>query len=181
MLNPISAAEPHSEWIAKSFAKAGTSICIRPLRPDDREREVAFINSLSQESLYFRLLTPLKYLPRHLLDQLMDVDGERRMAFVATIAIDGQERIIGIARYGETDERGTVELGITVADDWHRQGIAVQLLKQLFRYARARGYEKMTGLVLPQNRSMLALAHRMGFRSHHVADGLIRIDLSLKD
>lgn len=52
----------------------GVEICIRPLRADDREREVAFINSLSERSRYFRLFTPLRFLPPHLLDQLMEID-----------------------------------------------------------------------------------------------------------
>src|SRR5215831_4598355 len=156
-----------NEWTIAKRAKNGTDICIRPLRPDDREREVEFIQSLSPETLYLRLFTPLKYLPRHLLDQLMDVDGRRRMAFIATTRLQQNEQIIGISRYGETDDVRSAEIGITVADRWQRQGIATELLKQLFQYARARGLTKLTGLVLPQNIRMLALAHRLGFKSHH--------------
>jgi RimJ/RimL family protein N-acetyltransferase len=172
-------AAPSSEWNVTARAKNHTPVCIRPLRVDDREREIEFINALSEESRYFRLFTPLKFLSRHLVDQLMSVDGERRMAFVATIETDKRERLIGIARYGETENPRTGELGITVADNWHRQGIATQLIQHLCRYARSRGFTRLTGLVLSQNVGMLALAHRIGFTSRHAEDDLIRIELDL--
>ena len=182
--SPVSTAGPAlaialSKWTVASHAKNGTPIRIRPLRADDREREIAFINSLSEESRYFRMFTPQKYLPPHLVDQLMDIDGDRRMAFVATVGVDTQERFIGISRYGGAEEPHTAELGITVADDWLRQGIATQLIEQLCRYAKSRGIARLVGLVLAQNTRMLALAHRMGFSSRHVDGGLIRIELDL--
>ena len=102
------------QWTACERTHAGAQICIRPLRPDDRERETAFINGLSERSRYFRLLTPFKFLPPHLVDQLMNIDYARRMAFVATIPTGSGEEIVGIARYGETSQEGVAELGISV-------------------------------------------------------------------
>ena len=150
-------------WIANAKARNGAQLCIRTLRPDDREREVAFINSLSETSRYFRLLTPLKFLSPHLLNQLMDVDGDRRMAFVATVNAPDGEQFVGIARYAVADDATTAEIGISVTDSWQRQGIAQLLIAQLCRYARARGFMRMTGIVLPENQCMLALARRTGF------------------
>src|SRR5262245_34200643 len=110
-----------ASWTSQSSTRNGVRLCIRLLRPDDREREIEFINSLSERTRYYRLMTPLKFLPPHLLDRLMDIDYDRRMAFVATAELDGREQFIGIARYGETDRADTVELGITVTDRWQRQ------------------------------------------------------------
>lgn len=78
--------ESSQPWVTTVTARNGAQVCVRPLRPDDREREAAFINSLSDTSRYFRLLTPMKFLSPHLLNQFMDVDGDRRMAFVATVS-----------------------------------------------------------------------------------------------
>jgi RimJ/RimL family protein N-acetyltransferase len=152
-----------AEWTSQAHTKRGEPICIRPLRPGDRVREIAFIDSLSERTRYLRVLTPLKYLPPHLLDQFMDVDYDRRMAFAATIAQHGVEEFVGIARYGATDRRDTAEIGVTVTDAWQRRGIARALLNELIRYARHRGFRRLTGVVLPENHAMLAFARRAGF------------------
>lgn len=162
-MSAVPSAELLHQWTICARNRAGAQLCIRPLQSNDREREIAFINGLSEQSRYFRLLTPFKFLPPHLVDQLMDVDYENRMAFVATIPTSSGEEIVGIARYGKTDQAGVAELGISVADAWHRTGIARQLVTILLRYAEARGISRMTGIVLPDNAAMIALARGLGF------------------
>lgn len=150
-------------WTWTTVARDGAPITIRPLRRDDEQREIAFINSLSEQSRHFRLFTPLKYLSREMLSQFMDVDYDRRMALVATVGGAGGEEFIGVARYGATDGPERAELGVTVADAWHRRGIATLLIRALMRFARAHGFRQLTGFVLPDNQAMLALARSLGF------------------
>jgi RimJ/RimL family protein N-acetyltransferase len=150
-------------WVSEYRTRRGDVVCIRPLRPDDREREIAYINSLSERSRHFRLFTPLRTLPRHLVEQLMDVDYRQRMAFVATTHRSGSEQIVGVARYGVADEQDAAEFAVSVADAWQRCGVAGALMKQLSRYAGEQGIRRLTGLILPDNRAMIALARRLGF------------------
>jgi RimJ/RimL family protein N-acetyltransferase len=150
-------------WVTQARSRRGAALCVRPLRADDRQREVAFLAGLSERSRYMRLFTPLKFLPRHLLDQLMDIDYRQRMAFVATTQQGGVEQFVGVARYCETDEPGTAELGISVTDAWQRTGIGSLLLQQLVAYAREQNIHRLIGLVLPDNEGMIALARRLGF------------------
>jgi acetate kinase len=136
-------AEPSQEaliaaWTSAVETRDGSKLRIRPLESRDREREIDFVDRLSPATRYYRLLTPLKFLPPHLLDQLMDVDYRSRMAFVATCDGGGTERFVGLARYGETDRPDTVELGITVADAWQHRGVARVLMPVLLEYAHAR-------------------------------------------
>ena len=180
MVNPVP-AELLARWTSQSSARNGVRLCVRPLRPDDREREIEFINSLSERSRYYRLMTPLKFLPPHLLDRLMDIDYDRRMAFVATAEQDGREQFVGIARYGETDRPDTVELGITVTDRWQRQGIARVLFAELVRFARWRGIRHMEGIVLHDNLPMIELAKSLGFHAaYDYAQHVVVISQSLE-
>jgi acetyltransferase len=173
-------AELQARWTSRSSARNGVELCIRPLRPDDREREIEFINSLSERTLFYRLMTPLKFLPPHLLDRLMDIDYDRRMAFVASAVPEGCERFVALARYGETDSPDTVELGITVSDRWQRTGIARLLIAELLRFAQWRGIRKVEGIVLPDNLPMIELAKALGFHAaHDYAQHLVVISKSL--
>jgi acetyltransferase len=170
------------QWTLRPRTRDGVQICVRPLRPDDREREIAFINGLSERSRYFRLLTPLKYLPPHLVDQLMDVDYARRMAFAATICAPGDEAFVGIARYAVTDDPAVAELGVSVADAWQRTGVARLLVQHLLRFAHSRGVRRMTGIVLPENAAMLALARSLGFTvAYDATEHLMKIARELPD
>lgn len=162
-MSPNASAELLGQWTSCPRTRAGVQIRIRPLQPDDRDREIDFLEGLSQQSRYFRLMTRFRFLPPHLVDQLMDIDYAQRMAFVATIPTRKGEQFVGIARYCETDEAGVAELGITVADAWQRTGIARLLVTQLLHFAQSRGIRRMTGIVLPENAPMLALARRLGF------------------
>jgi len=162
------------------MARNGSRLCIRPLRADDREREIEFINSLSERTRFYRLMTPLKFLPPHLLDRLMDVDYDRRMAFIAAAEQDGCDLFVGIARYGETDRPNTVELGVTVSDRWQRQGIARLLIAELLRFARWRGIQRVEGIVLHDNVPMIELAKSLGFHvAHDYTQHVIVISQSL--
>jgi RimJ/RimL family protein N-acetyltransferase len=179
-VSPDTLPQTIEQWTSHPRTRAGVRICIRPLRADDREREIAFLNGLSDRSRYFRLMTPFKYLPPHLIDQLMTIDYARRMAFVATIPANDDEAFVGIARYGETDQADAAELGITVADAWQRTGIARLLVLRLLRFARSRGIRRMTGIVLPENGPMIALARSLGFAIRFdPVEHLVKIGLEL--
>jgi acetyltransferase len=178
-MNASPSVMPTRHWTILARAKDGAPFFIRPLEKADRIREVEFLNSLSDQTRYLRLSTPLKYLPPHLIDQLMSVEGERFMAFVATKIVNGRETFVGVARYGVANDPHTVELGITVIDAWQRQGIGTQLIAQLCRYAKSRGYTRMVGSILAQNAGMLRLAHRLGFKSRVGEQGILEIELDL--
>lgn len=87
-----------------------------------------------------------------------------------------------MARYAETTEAGTAEVGITVTDAWQRCGIARLLLTRLMRYARSKGTHRLVGVVLPENQPMLSLARAGGFEVHFdSAQGLFKISRELWD
>ena len=68
-----------------------------------------------------------------------------------------------------------------MGDDWQRRGIATRLLQGLIDVARDRRLERMDGVVLRENRNMLALAESVGFRQELAVDDpelvLLTLDL----
>ena len=125
-------------------AHDGGSFLMRPLTEEDRGREIGFIAALSDETRYLRTMHPLRVLSPHLLDQLMDVDYEQRMAFVASIIEeDGVERFVGVARYGVEPDGKSAEFAVTTTDEWQGRGVASQLMVFLLQYARSHGVERV--------------------------------------
>lgn len=147
-----------------------TCVHVRPLNASDRELEVEFLQSLSERTKYFRLLTPLRYISPELVTQLLDVNDKDRAALVATIDVQGREVFIAVARYAATTEPNTAELAITVADAWQHRGVATRLLARLILHARRHGITKLVGVVLPENAAMLCLARKFGAEIRFDAD-----------
>lgn len=151
-----------SHWIES--LSDGSRVLIRPLREEDREREEDFIRRLSPDSRRFRFMGAFKDASPALIDQLMDVDYEHRMAFVALVHDNGKLREVGVSRYSATDQEGHCECAVTVADDWRQRGLGVLLMRHLIDLARRNGYKQMMSLDAADNEAMRDLARYLGFR-----------------
>jgi acetyltransferase len=151
----------------------GLEYRIRPIRPDDLEREYEFVRGLSEETLYNRLMHAVHEPSDALLRPLVNVDYHSHMALVALSADSGRERIVGVARYAVAAD-GDHEFAIAVADAMQGRGIGTTLLHDLFEYASRRGLRRLSGTVLPGNDRMIRLARSLG-----LTIGTYRADPSL--
>jgi len=147
----------------------GRTVTLRPVRRDDDSLERDFIRRLSEETRYLRFQKWVRSPSDRLIHFLTEVDYSRHLALVATSRRDGEEEVVGEARY-VADAGGTdCELGIVVADDWQKSGLAGVLMEALLRAARERGLQRMEGQVLATNRPMLRFVRALGFRVEPIA------------
>jgi acetyltransferase len=157
----------------------GTSVMLRPLRPDDREIESAFVQGLSAETRHNRLLGGAIAITREYIEALVNVDYSRDMAIAATAMLD-TEKLIGVARYVLDKDNESAEFAIVVADSWQGRGIGKRLLGKLVDVARGRGVKRLYGDVLGTNRPMLELVRKVGFKlGRHEDPTLTRASLDL--
>jgi len=134
---------------------------IRPIRPDDAERERAFINGLSPQSRYQRFMHNLREPTDAFIESMVNVDYRRTMALVAVTGEGTAERIIGVARYAaDTDE--SCEFAVAVADDWQCRGVGTTLVPLLFEHAALAGFRTIYGTILADNHRMIELAQWLG-------------------
>jgi acetyltransferase len=158
----------------------GTSVTLRPLRPEDRDIEFAFVSGLSPDTRHNRLLGGAKAITREYIESLVSVDYSRDMALAATAMLDG-ETLIGVARYVLDKDNESAEFAIVVADSWHGRGIGSRLLRKLIDVARRRGVKRLYGDILGTNRPMLELARKLGFAlARHEDPTLTRASLALR-
>jgi acetyltransferase len=145
-----------SAWPQYARTRDGVEYRIRPIRPDDRERDRAFIAGLSAQSRYSRLMELVREPSAELLDRLVRVDYRREMALVAVVGEGANEAIIAVARYGGNP--AYCEFAVAVADEWQGRGIGTHLPKLLFDYAKAHGVRRVYAILLADNKRMLKLA-----------------------
>jgi len=141
----------------------GTPVTIRPIQPEDREIELAFVRGLSSNSKYLRFFSTVKDLSPQLLDRFTQVDFPTEMAFIATVHSAGAEEEIGVARYAPGGTESTAEFAVVVADNWQGHGIGRELMRHLFIVAEDAGFKRIEGAVLKANSQMLRFCRELGF------------------
>lgn len=141
----------------------GTEVVIRPVRPADVPLEGEFERHLSGDSRYFRFMRMLSGISPEKIKFLGEIDYDRRMGLVATVAGDGGEVEIGAAMYSAPAQGESCEFAIAVDDAWQGSGLAGLLMARLIDAARARGFRTMMGLVLADNHRMLKFVRQLGF------------------
>lgn len=142
----------------------GTDVEIRPIRAEDAEMLQDFVvSAMSEESRFYRFMDALGELTPVMLSRFTQIDYDREMALVATTLVDGQEMMLGVARYMINPDASSCEFATAVADAWHGQGIGHRLMTSLIQVARDKGLAVMEGDVLAKNRSMIELSISLGF------------------
>ena len=141
----------------------GKTLAVRPIMPEDAERERAFVHRLSDESRYFRFFYQIHELTPAMLARFTQVDYDRELALVALAQAAEKESIIGVARYIANPDQESAEFAIVVADEWQGRGVARPLMECLIAAAKRRGFLRLQGAVLKANHKMLRFTKDLGF------------------
>lgn len=139
----------------------GGILMLRPIRPDDAERENAFVAALSDASRYSRFQHSLTALSPEMIARFTQLDYDREMALL--LLVPGTDEIVGVARYYPNPDRVSAEFACVVADAWQGRGVATELMEALIACAREAGYASLDGAVLSSNANMLAFTAGLGF------------------
>jgi len=137
----------------------GTRVRIRPIRPEDAERENRFFDSLSERSRYQRFMQYLPHLPPRMLARFTQLDYDRELALVGVL--DGE--FVAVGRFSPNADGATAEFALVVGDAWQGKGLGRILLQRLKEEARKAGYQALYGIIMEANHDMLDLARRLGF------------------
>ena len=143
--------------------KGGVSLLIRPIQPEDAERDRAFVARLSPETLYFRFMMPVRELSAAMIERFTQIDYGRELALVGITGEGAQQLMVAVARITPTTVPARCEFAIVVEENMHGVGLARALMLRLFDAARSRGYDEMEGAVLRENTRMLKFCEAMGF------------------
>lgn len=142
----------------------GTEVRLRPIGPADRDQLLAGFELLSPNSRFQRFFAPLRSLPDHLVDQLLDTDGEDHVAIGAESAHNLEQGLIGVARLVRTPDRpNTAELSVAVVDSFQRRGLGTILLDHLLGVAHHLNITRIVAYVLEGNHAVQTLLKRFGF------------------
>ena len=143
--------------------RSGEIVRMRPIRPEDARALQRAFGSMAAEDVRMRLFAPLKTLSDEMAARMTQVDYDREMAFVIEDPRDPAE-LWGGARIVADPDNVEAEFSVTVRSDLKGRGVGAVSLSRILDYAASRGIGTVWGSVLAENRPMLRLAERLGFK-----------------
>ncbi|MEV7186389.1 bifunctional GNAT family N-acetyltransferase/acetate--CoA ligase family protein [Kitasatospora sp. NPDC093102] len=165
---------------AEALLADGTTMQLRPLGPDDH-RAVLDLHAagMSEESRRMRFFGLSRNAPQQAADRLC---GPPRTGLLALGAWAGEE-LIGEADCELLDEPPeTAELALSVADHWHRRGVATLLLEHLVHAGRAAGLRFFEADTLGGNHAVHQVFADLGLPvERRYAQGEVRVRVPLDE
>jgi GNAT superfamily N-acetyltransferase len=144
-------------------SRSGQAITVRFVEPRDADALQGYFRALSVRSRYNRFLGAVSELPKTELDHFIHAGEDDRFSVIAVMNIDGNETIVGEARYGFEAATASFEFGLSIDDRWQGHGIGSALLGNLECRAAALGAVRLFGDTLRSNDVMIALARKSSF------------------
>lgn len=146
----------------------GSSLHLRPIKPDDVSALLEFHARLSPRSVYFRYFSPLPELSEERAKVLASVDYNDTFALVGELA----GRLVGVARYYRDEKaHDRAEVAFLIEDALQGRGIATRMLERLAEIAREKGITTFDAYVLGDNRKMMDVFMHTGFAVERRLDG----------
>ena len=154
----------------------GTTVEIRPARPDDLPAIRAMHEAMSSNNSYLRFFSLSQISAEQEAQRVCRPPGPDHAALLAMCA--GQ--IICVASYEVKDHGHDAEIAIAVPDNMHGRGIGTLLLEHLVSDAGQRGITAFTASVLSQNSEMLEVFRDAGLTAgRQLENGVIEFTCEL--
>jgi acyl-CoA hydrolase/RimJ/RimL family protein N-acetyltransferase len=159
--------------------KDGTTIAFRAIHPTDMPLMQDLFYALSQETVFYRFMRPLKQVPQKQIRDFVYVDHRDEVAIVGTIPESHGETIIAVGRYYLEKKSNKAEVAFVVRDEWQNKGIGSFMLRHLMSVARRNAIAGFTAEVLATNHAMQAVLQRSGVAVHStLTEGVYSFELS---
>ncbi len=158
----------------------GTTICVRPIVPDDRQGIAEGLARLSDETRYSRFFRSVDRLSERELTYLTEIDYRDHFAWVAT-SKETPPSGLGVARYIRSQDEPTIaEASVVVVDAYQGKGIARVLLELLSGTALEHGVTAFRSYALPSNRAVIDSMYKAGTSvTLNDEEGFVRLDVEL--
>ncbi|MBM7081727.1 bifunctional acetate--CoA ligase family protein/GNAT family N-acetyltransferase [Micromonospora humidisoli] len=151
----------------------GSTVALRPIRPQDAPEIVAMHGRFSERTRYLRYFSPYPRIPERDLHRFVTVDHRDREAFVVLAG----DRIVAVGRYERLGPAAPeAEVAFVVEDAYQGRGIGSVLLEHLADAARRAGIGHFVAEVLPTNGAMLRVFADFGYQvQRQFADGVVHL------
>jgi acetyltransferase len=165
-------AQPHEHLVIAPYPKKyvsqwkmkdGTTVLLRPIKPEDEILFNALFKSLTEETMRLRFFQIIKELSHETLTRYCNLDYDREIAIVAELQKD-ERKIVGVARLILEPNGKSGEFAVVVGDQWQGLGLGSKLIDYIVDVGRDMALSQVFGHVISSNYRMVDLCARKGFK-----------------
>ncbi len=158
----------------------GTSVILRPIKPEDEPMMDEMYSALSDETFRARFFQSTKRATHEMHIRQCSIDYDREMGIVAETRSNDKRKLIGIGTLMTDPGTRSAEYAVLVHDDVHGKGLGYKIMDVLIGIAQDKSLDEVYGYVLSSNRKMLNVCTKLGFTVHALPDKMSRVSLLLK-
>jgi acetyltransferase len=148
-------------WEKTATLPNGTTVFIRPVKPEDEPLFAGFFEHVTAEDLRLRFFAHIKSFSHTFIARLTQIDYARSMCLVAFDPATGE--MLGAVRLHSDAQYETGEYAILLRSNLKGRGLGWLLMQSIIDYAQAEGMSTISGQVLNENTTMLAMCRNLGF------------------
>lgn len=175
------AVEPYPRRYIESWRLSdGREVTLRPIGPEDEPLEFELFDSFSDKTWRQRFFGPRTEITHKEMTRYTNIDYRREMAIVGILEEDEEDKMIGVGRLIIGPDKDTGEYAIVVGDPWQRLGLGEKLTDSLIGVAEDKKLSSIYATILKNNKPMLQLARRMGFRETERNSDTVKMVLELR-
>jgi acyl-CoA hydrolase/GNAT superfamily N-acetyltransferase len=159
--------------------RTGLQLLFRPVKISDETLVKDFFYALSDQSLYRRFISSRKDMPHERLQEFVVIDYTQELVILATRGTEDNEEVIGVGQFGIGQDVHSAEVAFAVRDKEQKQGIGTELLNYLIYLGKRNGLLAFVAEVLFENKPMLSVFEKAGFKIVSSESGLYYLHLNL--
>ncbi len=156
---------PYPERLIKpATLKDGTEIILRPIKPEDEPLWLELLGTCSKQSIYSRFRYDFYFDSHEIATQFCFIDYDREIAIVAEVEVEGNKKLIGVGRLIADPDVENAEYAVLITDEWQHRDLGQILTRYCIEIARAIGIKKIVAETTKDNKSMVAVFRKLGFK-----------------
>jgi len=167
--------------ISKADLKDGTSVCLRPIRPEDEPMWLDLLGSCSKDAIYHRFRYDFYFDSHEVASQFCFIDYDREIAIVAEHeGEDGTKELIGVGRLIADPDVEMMEYAILITDKWQKKELGYTLTKYCLEIAKSRGIKKLAAETTRDNKPMISVFRKLNFKIRFNEDTTVSVTKDLE-
>ena len=159
------ALRPYPEkYVRPVVLEDGTQAVLRPIKPGDEPLWLAMLGSCSKETIYSRFRYLFHWATHETATRYCYIDYAREIAIVAEIGEGADRRLVGVGRLVANPGHEQGEYAVLIVDEWQHRKVGGLLTDYCVEIAREWKLKRVVAQTTTDNRPMIAVFERRGFR-----------------
>jgi acetyltransferase len=173
---------PYPESLMRTTQlRDGSSVSLRPIKPEDEPMWLELLGSCSKESIYHRFRYDFYFDSHDVATQFCFIDYDREIAIVAEVEEEGRKKLIGVGRLIADPDVEIMEYAVLITDAWQKKELGYILTQYCIEIAKIREVKILVAETTRDNKPMISVFKKLNFKIRFNEDGTVTVRKDLTE